>query len=76
MIVIAPAMDDENVDSLPQSLLKERTSYLQSRVDEVEACKVQISRLVDGYRYALIKQLRDADLLFKRASLSSIVSVY
>jgi hypothetical protein len=74
-LVVAPTMDDENVDSLSQTLVKERTAYLQSRIDEVEACKLQISRLVDGYRYAMIKQLQEADLLFKRAMLSPIVSI-
>jgi hypothetical protein len=74
-LVVAPTMDDENVDTLSQTLIKERTAYLQSRIDEVEACKLQISRLVDGYRYALIKQLQEADLLFKRATLSPVVSI-
>ncbi len=57
-----------------QACLEHRTQFLQSRIDEVEACKDIVRQLVASHAHALRNSLVDEDLLFKRSSLEPEVN--
>ena len=59
----------EHVASELHACLEHRTQFLQSRIDEVEACKDIVRQLVASHAYALQNSLVEEDLLFKRSSL-------
>lgn len=59
-----------STEEVLRAQLQVRSDFLQSRVDDVEACKDAIRELVELYGHALDHRLKDDDLLFNRASLT------
>lgn len=50
--------------------LAKRTSYLKSRVEEVDRCKIQVLRLADNFKHYKAKHLQVADVSYKRHQLT------
>lgn len=67
-----PAIEEalRNHRRLQDELLYDRTDFLRARVDEVDKCKLQIHRLVEGHKFAISKKLKDTDLVAKRGILT------
>lgn len=60
----------EHISESSHKCLEARTQFLQSRIDEVEACKDVVKQLVASHAHALAHALVEEDLLFKRSNLA------
>lgn len=67
------AVDVVEHESLCTKRLVQRNKFLVQLIKQVQDCTTQVSRLHDGYKYAVTKSLKESDLMYERANLSNKV---